>query len=213
MEQLFGYLNKSGLISITSRIGEFLKSYVGSDCRGGVIIQHPDILNDIDRIALAEEFCKKNYYGINGVINERHKIKSFTNEELLLDIAKQIDRLIPKRYFMLKQIEAGINKDVAKNRYTGIHQVPELKYQFNHLYTKDNKDIRHEFQNYIQYIDREIATYKQLTYLQNLGKEFGYILINEDKLKKWDASSLIGFLINDEKIDEELIKKYLQYDC
>ena len=105
MVKLFGYLNKSGKIAITSKIGEFLKKYVGQvdygDGEGW--IASPSRLNKLDRMELAKEF--KGAYPEYMLIKNKNIISCFDNSTLIQDIAIEIDRLINNKLENEKRLQ------------------------------------------------------------------------------------------------------------
>lgn len=159
-----------------------------------------DYLNSIDRQELGEQFTKifvREYE--EEVVDEKGKLDNELLKLLIGYSSREIDRLIPKVYFLEK------NKELC-NKYTQLlvrriydtsgnsafDYTKGFKYQFNH------KD---EFIEIKKTIDESKATEKQIQYLNDLGKNIGYLLWHEEYLSKNYANQLIEYL--SEKTYEE----------
>lgn len=153
----------------------------------------PEYLNTIDREDLAEQFVRifaREYE------EELLDAKGKRDEEivvLLTDYAsKAIDRLIPKVYFLEKNKELceKYTPLLARRIYdtaghTAFAYTKNFKFQFNH---------DEEFAETRKIIQESKATEKQIQYLNDLGKNIGYLLWNEEYLSKNYANQLIEYL-------------------
>lgn len=213
MDKLFTYLNKSGVTSLTSRIGEFLKKYVGEVYYPDSPrwIADPNVLNSLDRVKLADEFlCEKTHGGKYNIVNPHHVINTFDYFTILHEISIEIDILILRRYFMIKQTMNGVSKDVAKDRskYVTYDKVPELINKYNHNINTEN--ISHAKNK--EKIFTRLATEKQINFIESLCEQSGYLLKFNEQLLLSEAKDIIGFFLEDIALDEEIMKKYLEYD-
>ena len=145
----------------------------------------PELLNEIDRDELAEDFSN-NY--INEYIDDFPE--NYNSEELKDYVAKEIDRLIPRLYFL------EINKELCA-KYTplfvrrifdiegkdGFDVVDKLKYKYNHDFSETEK-----------YIKESAASEKQISFLKTLCKNTGHLLWREKYLSKTCANQIIEYL-------------------
>jgi len=152
-----------------------------------------DYLNSIDRGELGEQFVK---IFVREYEEELMDASGSVDKELVDLLEKyserEIDRLIPKVYFLEKNKEL-CNKysqllvrriyDVSGN--SAFDYMKNFKYQFNHR----------EQQNATNEMMRDSrATEKQIQYLNDLGKNVGYLLWHEEYLSKNYANQLIEYL-------------------
>ena len=150
-------------------------------------------LNSIDRKDLSEQYVNmflsnfpEELYDKNGKV-DKNAIKSL---RVYADV--EIDRLIPKMYFLES------NKDLITS-YTQIlvRRIFDTSSAENLECTKNLKyayDHTKEFRSIKKTIDETKATEKQIQYLNDLGKSIGYLLWNEQYLSKNYANQLIEYL-------------------
>lgn len=145
-----------------------------------------EFLNSMDKKELGQKFA---YSYIRKYQNEFEN-EEYTQADLANYAAHQIDRLIPRVYFLEDNIELC-------NKYTpllvrrlfdvkgkdGFKSVAGIEYQFEHDFTQE-KDILKE----------TTATEKQITYLKKLGQAEGYLLWHEEFLSKTYANQMITYL-------------------
>jgi uncharacterized membrane protein YheB (UPF0754 family) len=153
----------------------------------------PDYLNSIDRDDLGEQFVKifiREYE--EEVVDEQGRLDKELIKLLTDYSSKEIDRLIPKVYFLEK------NKELCE-KYTQLlvrriydvagHEAfdytKNFKFQYNH------SDILSETK---KTMEETRATEKQIQYLNDLGKNIGYLLWHEEYLSKNYANQLIEYL-------------------
>lgn len=152
-----------------------------------------DYLNSIDRQDLGEQFVKifiREYE--EELVDNEGKIDKELKKLLTDYAAREIDRLIPKVFFMEK------NKELCKE-YTPLlvrriydisgpsafEYTKNFKYQFKHTDT---------FSEIKKTMEESKATEKQIQYLNDLGKNIGYLLWHEEYLSKNYANQLIEYL-------------------
>lgn len=150
-----------------------------------------ETLNEFDRTELAKEF-------IDGYFSET-KLKSEgydaiggkkNYDEFKTYVAHQIDRLIPRLYFM-KANEALSDKYtplLTKRIFTtngkdGLNCTKDLKYVYEQDFSVEN-----------DYIKSSQPTKRQLNYLEKLSTQNGFQLCNTEYLSKNYATSLIEYL-------------------
>lgn len=172
-------------------LNEFVLDVIYNPCSNE--LWKVDYLNSIDREELGEQFSdifEKEYeeelLNENGNLNEELK-------ELLADYAsKEIDRLIPKVYFLEN------NKELCE-QYTTllVRRIYDtsgkdaFSYTKHFVYQFDHEDAFSEIQ---KTITESRATEKQVQYLNDLGKNIGYLLWHEEYLSKNYANQLIEYL-------------------
>lgn len=145
----------------------------------------PELLNKIDRIELATRFSDVYTNEYEGDFTDKSKV-----EELINYAAKEIDRLIPKVYFI------EMNKAMCE-KYT-----PLFVRRIYDTEGKDGFDIidrfsyayEHDFSEEKKYIKESLASEKQITFLKTLGKNAGYLLWHEKYLSKTYANQIIEYL-------------------
>lgn len=145
-----------------------------------------DYINSWDREELSEEF-------LTAYIGEHEDMQSLSDieqEKLSIYVAKEIDLLIPKLYFM------EVNYELAE-KYTpilvrriydiggkdGFDVTNKIKYQFDHDFSQEQERLK-----------EMAASDKQISYLKSLGKNLGYLLWNEEYLTKTYAKQMIEYL-------------------
>ena len=157
------------------------------------VLWEPEYLNSIDREDLGEQFVKifaREYE--EEVIDEKgNKDKAILN--LLAEYSsREIDRLIPKIYFLEKNKELCseytqllVRRIYDTSGHKAFDYTKNFKFQFDHDVT---------FSEIKKTISDSKATEKQIQYLNDLGKNIGYLLWHEEYLSKNYANQLIEYL-------------------
>lgn len=181
-------------------IGQFLSHSVNwLDTEGKLL--SVNIINEWDRLQLAEQFAANNYtdprYGDNASIIENKAL-------FIKEVAIKIDELIPKRYF------------VKFHSMNNTYNTKDGTILQKHFKNKDShKETRGLIYHYSCNNGKEpfvtYATKKQISYLEHLASESGYILNNTDSLELDKARELIGFLLG-EKENIKDVFEYLMYE-
>lgn len=144
-------------------------------------------LNTLDREELAEEYTSF-VLESNGdlIIGGKQNIQEFVEY-----IAHQIDRKIPKFYFL------KCNSNISKTYSTLLTcRIYQTKGKDGFIYTKGLKyKYEHDFSKDKLFIERTKATEKQINCLRLLGEENGFLLYREEFLSKAYATTLIDYLI------------------
>lgn len=155
----------------------------------------PEYLNQLDRIELAQEFVRKyaSEHNEDDVANEK-------TEAMISFIAKEIDRLIPKMYFLEikktmceKYTAMFVRRIFDIEGKNGLDVVDRIEYKYNHDFTNER-----------QYINSSIASDSQISFLRELGNKKGYLLWHEKYLSAAHARQLIAYL-KEEKSEEPAI--------
>lgn len=154
---------------------------------------HSDYLNSIDREDIGEQFVKnfiREYE--EEVIDERGRLDKQLIKLLTDYSSKEIDRLIPKIYFLEsnkelceKYTQLLVRRIYDTAGYEAFDYTKDFKYQFNHSETLSEIS---------KTINESKATEKQIQYLNDLGKNIGYLLWHEEYLSKNYANQLIEYL-------------------
>lgn len=147
-------------------------------------------MNLIDRKKAAKEFTEEFFYnGYYEIINE------ITYDELISYVAKQIDRLIPRFFFVI------IHKELCK-KYTSalVHRIFLTHGKDGFEYTKGfiyhfEQDFSVETEN----IKKTSVTQAQMQLLNKLLEEQGFQLINAEYLSKPYANAIIKYLNGEQK--------------
>lgn len=145
-----------------------------------------EMLNHMDREELGEQFASgyvKHY------ANEFEENKD-SIEHLSVYAAKEIDRLIPRLYFLEKNHEIceKYSPLLARRIYDvkgkdGFQATEGMQYQFDHDFSDEQRIIK-----------ASKASDKQISFLKKLGKDEGYLLWHEDFLSKTYANQMITYL-------------------
>lgn len=152
-----------------------------------------DFLNSMDKEDLGERFARSYVSEYSNEFDQDNE----SEEHLAIYAAKQIDRLIPRMYFLEN------NKELC-NKYApllvrriyetrgkdGFSITAKFKYQFDHDFSEERKMLK-----------ETTATEKQIAFLKKLGRAEGYLLWHEDYLSKTYANQMITYL--QEKQGEE----------
>lgn len=150
-------------------------------------------LNSLDRKELAEQyldFFLENYP--EELFDKDNKVSKSAVKTLKIYADNEIDRLIPKIYFLEKNKELSDKYTQILTRRifdtsgaSNLECTKNLIYVYSH--TKEFKEIK-------KTIEETKATEKQVQYLNDLGKSIGYLLWNEQYLSKNYANQLIEYL-------------------
>ena len=148
-------------------------------------------LNSLDRKELAGEFASEYFtdeklkaegYDSIGGVKHMDDFKDY--------VARQIDRLIPRLYFM--EANRGLSEKytslLTKRIFTtngkdGLACTKDLEYKYEQNFDEEEA-----------YIKSSKPTKKQMSYLENLAKKNGFQLCNSEYLSKNYAASLIEYL-------------------
>jgi hypothetical protein len=150
-------------------------------------------LNSLDRKDLAEqyvEFFLENYP--EELYDNERKVSKTAIKSLKTYADNEIDRLIPKIYFLEKNKELSDKYTQILTRRifdtSGVENLECTKdFVYAYPHTKEFKEIK-------KTIEQTKATEKQIQYLNDLGKSIGYLLWNEEYLSKNYANQLIEYL-------------------
>ena len=185
---------------IAVNVGAFLSHKINWLDNEGKLVS-VDVINSWDRLLLAEQFASNYYtdprYGDNAAILE--------NRDLFIEeVAIKIDEFIPKRYFVKLHNMLNTYNDrdnsVIQRQFKGKDYHAETRGLIYHYPCNESKGP------FVTY-----ATKKQISYLEHLASESGYILNNTDSLKLDKARELIGFLLG-EKENIKDVFEYLMYE-
>lgn len=151
-----------------------------------------DHLNRIDREDIGEVFVKHfiNEYE-EEVIDENGRVDKQLVKLLNDYCSKAIDRLIPKIYFL--EYNEPICRTYTPLLVRRIFDVDGMTYPYmsNFKYHFNHSEIFSEIK---KTIEDSTATEKQIQYLNDLGKNIGYLLWHEEYLSKNYANQLIEYL-------------------
>lgn len=153
------------------------------------VLWDPQLINSWDRNDEGEKFAQF-FINANPGIYDFSEENKDQYEEFVKYCAREIDRLLPRLYFMELNHEL-IEKYtplLARRIYDihgkdGFQTVSDIEYQFEHDFS--------EIENVIK---KSMPTSKQVDYLKKLGKENGYLFWHEEYLSKNYASQMIEYL-------------------
>lgn len=174
---------------IILNIGQFLSRNVGWEDEKGDLVDYKQV-NSWDREALAIRYLEEyvyypkddgTYTCIGGVKNKRKFIQ---------EAAIKIDEFIPKTFFIkyaqkyntYEESDGSVLKRMFKNK--DAHDITKnliYGYPQNEKPIKEDRSVR-------------LATSKQISYIQALGRESGYELVRKDEITVASADALIKFL-------------------
>ena len=145
-----------------------------------------EFLNSMDKTELGQRFA---YSYMRKYPNEC-ETEEYSQTDLSKYAAVQIDRLIPRIYFLETKIDL-CNKYtplLARRLYDvkgkdGFKATVDFKYQFEHDFTQEKEILK-----------ETTATDKQITFLKKLGQAEGYLLWHEEFLSKTYANQMITYL-------------------
>lgn len=206
---MFEYCTRS-IISITSTIGNFLSHDVKWITTSGKLYS-PKTINKWDRKKIAtryleEYFCPSKYdpeySGIGGVENR---------ERFINEVAVKIDELIPKRYFVkyhqISKKYGTTDGSYLPSYFLGKDNHPETK-DLIYVYTDEKKS---KPKASYKVSGESPATEKQLSYLESLVHESGFLVKNINELNRQTASIFINFLKGDGEQPDNLFD-FLEYE-
>ena len=145
-----------------------------------------EFLNSMDKTELGQRFA---YSYMRKYPNEC-ETEEYSQTDLSKYAAVQIDRLIPRIYFLETKIDL-CNKYtplLARRLYDvkgkdGFKGTVDFKYQFEHDFTQEKEILK-----------ETTATDKQITFLKRLGQAEGHLLWHEEFLSKTYANQMITYL-------------------
>ena len=150
-------------------------------------------LNSLDRKTLAEQYT--NFFLENypeELYDKDHKVSKNAIKALKTYADNEIDRLIPKIYFLEKNKELSDKyTPILTRRIFDTSGAENLECTKNFIYAYYHSK---EFKELKKTIEETKATEKQIQYLNDLGKSIGYLLWNEEYLSKNYANQLIEYL-------------------
>ena len=150
-------------------------------------------LNSLDRKTLAEQYT--NFFLENypeELYDKDHKVSKNAIKALKTYADNEIDRLIPKIYFLEKNKELSDKyTPILTRRIFDTSGAENLECTKNFIYAYSHSK---EFKELKKTIEETKATEKQIQYLNDLGKSIGYLLWNEEYLSKNYANQLIEYL-------------------
>jgi hypothetical protein len=172
-------------------LNEFVLDLVYNSCSKE--LWQPEYLNTINREEAGEQFVRIFIREFEEeLVDERGKLDTELVKLLTDYSCKEIDRLIPKVYFI------ETNKELCE-KYTQLlvrrifdvagHKA--FNYTRDFIYHYEHKKIFKEIQ---KTMEETKATEKQIQYLNDLGKNIGYLLWHEEYLSKNYANQLIEYL-------------------
>ena len=153
----------------------------------------PDHLNSIDWEDLGDQFVDIFIEEFQEEMVDEHGHLDKELVKLLTDYScKEIDRLIPKIYFL------EMNKELCE-KYTQllVRRIYDVAGHKAFPYTKSFKyqyDHKSVFKEIKKTMEETKATEKQIQYLNDLCKNIGYLLWHEEFLSKNYANQLIEYL-------------------
>lgn len=147
-------------------------------------------INILDRECAAENFLEDFFYNGNyEIINE------IKYNELISYVAKQIDRLIPRFFFIInhkdlciKYTSALVHRIFLTHGKDGFEETKSFIYHYEQ-----------DFSNEIENINKTKVTPAQIQLLDKLLSEHGYQLINSEYLSKTYANAIIKYLNGEQK--------------
>ena len=155
-----------------------------------------DELNQLDRDSLGEEFTQA-YMELYESDFEKESKDEDVKGKLKEYTTKEIDRLIPKMFYMEARqgLRHKYNSLLVRRIFDiegkdGLDETKGLIYKFEHDFTDVNKII-----------ENTRASEKQIEFLKKLGKDSGYLLWNENYISKTYATQMIEYL--SQKVHEE----------
>lgn len=194
--------------SIVNTIGQFLSHKVKWIDEEGNLLEC-EIINSWDRRLIAERYLEEYFHYPKNDYTYKCIGGSNNKDRFLDEVALKIDEFIPKRYFVkyhqAHNTYGSTDGTVLQTKFINKdhHEVTKkLEYHFNH-----------SFPDYVQQIDSStVATDKQISYIQSLCKECGYILKEKDNLMCANADEIIKFLTGEIEVISSESYSYLEYE-
>lgn len=199
---IFDYFNDSDQHRFTMRIGEFIRKYRNEIINDKKPSDLPECLNTADRTFFAKKFLKG--FDYSRMLAYDYVFKYKPSEDLLiLDIAKEIDYLLPRHYFRYLR-DKYKNSDMSENcgEYLGIHFMEGLKYQYVDNYIRDSLAFDRSG-TIILDVDE-----KTNEIVRAMLRDHGYVLKKE--LEKYEIEKVLMFLFHD--IMDDCIFDLIQFE-
>ena len=172
-------------------LNEFVLSVIYNPIGGE--LWNTDYLNSLDREDLGEQFVQIFIREYEEEVVDRFGARDNELVKYLTRYASQeVDRLIPKIYFLEKNKELCeqytpllVRRIFDVAGHTAFPYTKGFRYHYNH---------RERFEEIKKTMEDSKATEKQIQYLNDLGKNIGYLLWHEEYLSKNYANQLIEYL-------------------
>lgn len=201
-KELFTFLDEHSQRSIKTTIGQFVShnaiEWINIDKIIGI-----DEINSIDRKKLAIRFL--NEEGRKRIFGKYYTLRyNPTDDEMINDIAIQIDYRIPVNYFIYKHdLEYGYeDHTVLRNKFKGIIYLNGVKYQYLENYIRESLFFERKKHSCIGYKANVIPFIKK----ELRGHDLEFCL---DDISKEDARLVIDFIIHD--IDFSMVQGIIRY--
>lgn len=178
---------------INSEINNYIKKIAYNPYTGN--LWDIETVNTLNRIFLAEEFANNFFSGKDSATITKKEYEEFINY-----VARQIDRLLPRFYFMEnhRDLSEKYTSLLTKRIFTtygkdGFEETEDFIYQFEQDFSKEE-----------EYIKKSAASSAQIELLKKLSQEQGYQLINSEYLTKTNANAIIKYF-NGESDTEPIV--------
>lgn len=177
---------------INSEINNYIKKIAYNPYTGN--LWDIETVNTLNRTFLAEEFANIFFTNKNITISRKEY------DDFIVYVAKQIDRLLPRFYFMEnhRDLSEKYTSLLTKRIFTtygkdGFEETEDFIYQFEQDFSKEE-----------EYIKKTAASSAQIELLKKLTLEQGYQLINFEYLTKTNANAIIKYF-NGESDTEPIV--------
>lgn len=168
---------------INSEINNYIKKIAYNPYTGN--LWDVETMNTLNRNFLAEEFANNFFSGDTSIfVSDKRAYNEFINY-----VAHQIDRLLPRFYFMEnhRDLSERYSALLTKRIFTtygkdGFEETEHFIYQFEQDFTTEEN-----------YINKTAASQAQIDLLKRLTVEQGFQLINSEYLSKNYASDIIKY--------------------
>lgn len=178
---------------INSEINNYIKKIAYNPYTGN--LWDIETVNTLNRTFLAEEFANNFFSSKDSATITKKEYEEFINY-----VAKQIDRLLPRFYFMEnhRDLSEKYTSLLTKRIFTtygkdGFEETENFIYQFEQDFSKEE-----------EYIKKSAASSAQIELLKKLSQEQGYQLINSEYLTKTNANAIIKYF-NGESDTEPIV--------
>lgn len=168
---------------INSEINNYIKKIAYNPYTGN--LWDVETMNTLNRTFLAEEFANSFFSGDIGVFSSDKRAYN----EFIKYVAHQIDRLLPRFYFMEnhRDLSERYSALLTKRIFTtygkdGFEETEHFIYQFEQDFSTEEN-----------YIKKTAASQAQIELLKRLTVEQGFQLINSEYLSKNYASDIIKY--------------------
>ena len=171
---------------INTEINNYIKKIAYNPYTGN--LWDIETVNTLNRQFLAEEFANTFLTNKNFPISSKEEYNEFISY-----VAKQIDRLLPRFYFMEnhRDLSEKYTSLLTKRIFTtygkdGFEETEDFIYQYEQDFSQEE-----------EYIKKTSATESQITLLKKISAEQGYQLINSEYLSKTNANAMIKYFNGD----------------